>query len=378
LKAFLPSLGGVIIYSTYSHWLDTTGRTPLLYGLQIGKLIETLSGGPKTIGLTYIENVWIISIYLGMFLFPFLVLQLPLLFKTFSIRQRRWSLYTTLLIMAIGIFLILKGIQMPLTRNTLFDLGVGPHSLEGYNSFLRDSRPARILIRGFWALLTLMGLVGAAILFLYAWIAAQALIKQRYNLRQAWLIVFLLACSLLYFLPIGGIDKKYWFDRYLILLLPLVVASILFVTKRCLVGEDDLKPRVVAFCGLMLFCLGTFTVSATHDFLLWNRVRWLALNNLMHYSQIPPNQIGGGMEFNGWYFGNRIETCNPDFQLSNTSKAAGWGDFSCLWNNSDREYTVAFIPRPGYEQQAVYPFRRWLPWREEVLYVLHKLENNSR
>jgi hypothetical protein len=78
------------------------------------------------------------------------------------------------------------------------------------------------------------------------------------------------------------------------------------------------------------------------------------------------------MEFNGWYFGNRIETCNPGFQRSTTNTNVGWGDFSCLWVDADREYTVSFTPKAGYEQQAIYSFRRWLPWREENLYVLHR------
>jgi hypothetical protein len=80
------------------------------------------------------------------------------------------------------------------------------------------------------------------------------------------------------------------------------------------------------------------------------------------------------MEFNGWYFGNRIETCNPEFQRSTTNPNVGWGDFSCLWADAAREYTVSFTPKAGYKQQATYSFRRWLPWREEVLYVLHKHE----
>jgi hypothetical protein len=188
-----------------------------------------------------------------------------------------------------------------------------------------------------------------------------------------WLITFLLASSLLYFLPIGGIGKGYWFDRYLILLLPLLMVSILILTEYYF-EESNLKPKIIfSFC-IMLLCLGAFTVSATHDYLLWNRVRWLALDDLIQHSQVLPNQIGGGMEFNGWYFGNRIETCNPKFQRSTTNTNVGWGDFSCLWADADREYTVSFTPKAGYEQQATYSFRRWLPWREEVLYVLHKHE----
>jgi hypothetical protein len=373
VKAFLPTLSGIVIYLTYSHWLDSTGRTPLLYGLQVRKLVETLSGGPKAIAFTYIENIWLFSIYLGLFLFPFLVLQFPQTFKTFSTQQKRMSICLALFIAAIGVVLILKRQQMPFIGNTLDRLNLGPLSLEGYNAFLEEKKYLRGFLRGSWALLTLIGLMGASILFQYALIAVRALISRKSQLSQVWLITFLLASSLLYFLPIGGIGKGYWFDRYLILLLPLLMASILILNEYYF-EESNLKPKIIfSFC-IMLLCLGAFTVSATHDYLLWNRVRWLALDDLMQHSQVLPNQIGGGMEFNGWYFGNRIETCNPEFQRSTTNPKVGWGDFSCLWADADREYTVSFTPKAGYEQQATYSFRRWLPWREEVLYVLHKHE----
>jgi hypothetical protein len=119
VKAFLPTLSGIVIYLTYSHWLDSTGRTPLLYGLQVRKLVETLSGGPKAIAFTYIENIWLFSIYLGLFLFPFLVLQFPQTFKTFSAQQKRMSICLALFIAAIGVVLILKRQQMPFIGNTL-------------------------------------------------------------------------------------------------------------------------------------------------------------------------------------------------------------------------------------------------------------------
>jgi len=373
VKAFLPTLSGIVIYLTYSHWLDSTGRTPLLYGLQVRKLVETLSGGPKAIAFTYLENIWLFSIYLGLFLFPFLVLQFPQTFKTFSAQQKRMSICLALFIAAIGVVLILKRQQMPFIGNTLNSLGLGPLSLEGYNAFLEENKYLRGFLRGGWALLTLIGLMGASILFQYALIAVRALISSKSQLSQVWLITFLLASSLLYFLPIGGIGKGYWFDRYLILLLPLLMASILILNKYYF-DENNLKPIIVVSYCIMLLSLGAFTVSATHDYLLWNRVRWLALDDLIKHSQVLPNQIGGGMEFNGWYFGNRIETCNPEFQRSTTNPKVGWGDFSCLWADGDREYTVSFTPKAGYEQQATYSFRRWLPWREEVLYVLHKHE----
>jgi hypothetical protein len=372
-QAFLPTLFGVIVYVAYSHWLSRTGRTPLLYGLQIRKLMETLSGGPNAIVLTYLENICLFAIYLGLFLFPLLVFQFSQLFKTFSKRQRRINFGLTLFLIAIGVVLILKREQMPLIGNTLDTLGLGPVSIEGHNAFLKENISLRTLIRIGWALLTLIGLTGVSMLLQYAWTAAHTLMHHRGKFSQAWLLIFLLTASLLYFLPIGGITKGYWFDRYLILLLPLSIASILIVTRYCS-DQGNFNPKMFLFVCTMLVCLGAFTISATHDYLLWNRVRWFALDNLMQSAQVSPGQIGGGMEFNGWYFGHKIETCNPKFQRNAQPASGGWEDFSCLWDDANREYRVALVPKSGYEPIARYPFRRWLPPREEVLYVLRKHE----
>ena len=370
LKSIFPTLVGILIYLAYSYWLAITERTPLLYGLQIEKLLETLSNGLKVTALTYINNILLFSIYLGLFVSPFLILCFSSEFNKFSAKQKLLSLCIIFFLIAIGIALILKGRQMPLVGNTLEYFGLGPQTLEGYNSFLRQYKYLSGLIRGCWALLTLAGLIGASILFQYFILAIQAFIGRKNVSSQGWLIIFLFTSAFLYLLPIGGINKQYWFDRYLILPLPLIMASILILTKPFF-ENGNFKPGIIIVSLVTILLLGMFTVSATHDFLLWNRVRWYALENLMQSANVLPNKIVG-WEFNGWHFGNRIEICNPEFQKTSRPIRADWKDFSCLWYKADREYTVSSVPKPGYQQQALYPFRRWLPWREEVLYVLRK------
>jgi hypothetical protein len=368
LKSILPTFAGILVSLAYSYWLEITKHTPLLYGLQIEKLTETLSSGLKTIGLTYIENIFLFSIYLGLFVFPFLLLYFPSRFNKFSVRQKLLSLCILFLSISIGVALILKGRQMPLVGNILLYFGLGPQSLEGYNAFLRQNSYLRVLIHACWALLTLLGLIGASILFQYFMLTIQAFISRKNGSNQGWLIIFLLTSAFLYLLPIGGINKSYWFDRYLILPIPLIMASILILAKQFLENRN-LKPRIITVSLTTLLLLGAFTVSATHDYLSWNRVRWYALENLMQSTKVLPKQISG-FEFNGWHFGHRIEMCNPEFQKTAKPISAGWVDFACLW--ADREYTVSCVPKLGYQQQTLYPFRRWLPWREEVLYVLRK------
>jgi hypothetical protein len=96
----------------------------------------------------------------------------------------------------------------------------------------------------------------------------------------------------------------------------------------------------------------------------------------MEYSKVLPEQIDGRFEFNGWYFGNRLEICNRKYQTIPKPANAVWSDFSCVWEESHVKkspYTVSFLPKPGYVIEKQYSFRRWLPWREQILYVLRKV-----
>lgn len=122
--------------------------------------------------------------------------------------------------------------------------------------------------------------------------------------------------------------------------------------------------------------MGGFTTCATHDYLARNRVRWQALNDLVTEDGISPSSISGGFEFNGWYLGNRLETCSPDWQ-GLTAANSGWTAFTCLWdteaNNASGAYEVAFAPQKGFTVEKTYPFQRWLPWQKGSLYVLRRL-----
>jgi hypothetical protein len=75
---------GLLIYLGYSHWLSSTERSSLLYGIQIEKLVETLSNGLDAVLSTYAENTFLFCIYLGLFASPLLLLQFSLRFKAFS------------------------------------------------------------------------------------------------------------------------------------------------------------------------------------------------------------------------------------------------------------------------------------------------------
>jgi hypothetical protein len=372
ITAFLVLFIGITVYAVYSYWLDYTKQKPALYGFQIEKLRATLASGPGTIATTYSENIWLFFIYGGLFLFPFLVLHFSQQFRKYSFLQKLLSICFTLILLTIGLNLIRHQKQMPLIGNSLEPLGLGPTFLAGYDSFFYENRYLQLLVRGWWNLLTLTGLIGASILFQYLLIVIQHLHKRKDRLNQVWFAFLLVVCTFLYLLPIGGLSKHFWFDRYLLPPLPLLMTSIFLMTRH-FHQERKFSGRIVVFCCLSLISYGIYAVAATHDYLQQNRVRWLALNDLMRRAHVSPNQIGGGFEFNGWHHaGARLEACNPAFKHISNIKQIDWGSFSCLWDDPSRKYTIAFTPIPGYQLKSRYTFRRWLPWSIQVLYVLQK------
>ncbi|MBV8803204.1 MAG: glycosyltransferase family 39 protein [Gammaproteobacteria bacterium] len=376
ILAFLPTISGLFLNFIYSEWLYSTKRQPLLYGLQIEQILKTFSSGLPTIASTYAKNLIIILIYLGLFLFPFLVVNFSDCFKTLPARKRQFSIFIIFFGIAIGIKFVAKGRLMPLIGNILDTFDLGPQNLNGYDSFLNIRN--FVLIGISWKTLTILGVIGATILLIYFSSAVLKILSRNQKLEpeQKWLLILSFNIFLFYFLAIGALSKKYWFDRYLIFLLPILMIFISVLSIKGFHNKIDLRVLTISLVTLLFF--GGFTIGATHDYLAWNRIRWQALDNLVEGSHVSPSYIDGGSEFNGWYFGNRLETCNPSYPDKSKRISADWHDFTCLWgsfgaDSSKYIYTVSFVPKTGYTIDRQYTFRRWLPWREQELFVLKKL-----
>jgi hypothetical protein len=388
IKAFFPTILAIFFLWSYSYWLKSTGRTPLFYNFQIEKLLETFSAGFFKIITTYSENLWIVSVYLGLFLFPFLIIKFSLQYQSLSARQKQVIFLPILFVVAIIAALVAKYQPIPWIGNYLLFLSIGPQTLSGYSSFNGNlDKIFIIIIYRVWQILTIIGVVGAALLFNYLLMATFQLFNKalnqapenKLNLDKKWELVLLTSAIILYFITIGALEKTYWFDRYLILFLPLLMVLASISTLNFSKNQTKFNSKIACISLILLLFCGGFTISATHDYLSWNRVRWQALNNLMQDFKISPNQINGGFEFNGWYFGNRIEICNPEYQKSAKSTSLNWNDFTCLLGNASHQYILAFVPpiNDSYNLEGQYSFRSWLPWREQNLYIWHNKTNSN-
>ena len=361
LKGFLPTALGVAVQLGYQQWLERIMHLPDNYGKQIDTLVGELSKGIYKATFNFSQITLVCLIYLGLFLLPILVI----LFARKLAQSSKAMQYTLLastaaicvfILNVLRIRLLLKGRLMPLGHNIIMDFGIGPIGL--INHTLPQAH------RSFWIGVTLLGAVGAALLlhlllwaFMTIWLPCQTQDRPSDQV-QKWEIVFFACTGLIYFLPISflGFSPHGFYDRYLLFLFPLLMAVGLCATKGSFKPPTRMNRSLVVGCVLLLL-YGAFAVGATHDYLDMNRVRWQALDYLTAHQNISPNQIDGGMEFNGWHL------YSSDYQYK---KGKSW-----YWVDDD-EYVIAAKPIAGYVERQRYIHQRWIPWRTDTILILQR------
>lgn len=380
-NAFLLTFSTIVVYFSYSQWLTFSGRAPAMYNMQTDRLLGLYSHGIFDVVSTYTHNIAIISIYIGLFLFPILIVLFLAQFKRLPVRQKQIGFLLAVLVIVTMSSLLGANKQMPLTGNILNFSDVGGQSLSGYQSYLEPVSIA--LIRWSWQLATVLGVIGVALLanFIIFFIPKQffqardtpntVISRGNSDNHRSWQLLFIAALIVMYSLAIAGLSRSYWFDRYLIFLLPLLMMGVSMSTAR--LREGEISYGAIGVAVVLLLFYGVVTVAGTHDHLASNRVLWRALKDAMVDGKVKPNQIDGGFEFNGWYFGNNLKTCNPAYKRNATRTTVEPIDFKCLYDNENWRYRMSYIPEAGFIIEKQYHFRRWLPWRDQTLYVLRKL-----
>jgi hypothetical protein len=355
-KAVWPIIMSFALQLVYQKWLELTLRTPLKYGNQIKTLLAEVSKGLDNVVFNFYTITLYSLIYLGLFLFPFVLLLFLKNFERLSFRNRLLSL-TGIAFFFTGIMSVLLSGQelMPLRGNILIDLGIGP-------AILKNSEP----VAGpkiFWLITTGVGVLGAAFLLFYLCLTIIQ-IFDKYQRREfapeKWVNVIIMAAMGIYYLPLGflGLGPFGFYDRYLLFLIPLLITLVSISSANLNQWLRNYKFFIpVALAIIVLY--GFFTVGAVHDYLSWNRARWQALRHLMEDEGISPRYIDGGFEFNGWYLYDDTYQYDPTFVKS-------W-----YWVDHD-DYVVSFTHLTGYEEIKRYPFKRLLPGGARDILILHR------
>jgi hypothetical protein len=327
------------------------GAHGIFEGIRASAAADILSI-PRTVG----DRLLVQLLYIGVFILPVSILGAAGAWALARSQDRRrvLALGAGALALALGGVVLVRGGSMPFSGNVLFDLGLGPLLLR--DTYLLNLPHFPTAPHGLWVAVTVAAVVGGALLLTgLALLARRALAA-----RAAWpragdtQLVFVIAVSLLYAVgvAVATSSPQYgFFDRYVIFLLMPAIALVVGVASR--VG----RPSAAAFgAALALVGLyGAFAVAGTHDYLAWNRARWDALADVRR-TGVPPAEIDGGLEFNGWY------GYDPAYR---TNSRRFW------WVKGD-EYVVAFGSIERYAEVRRYSYRRWLPPGRGTIVLLRR------
>lgn len=335
------------------------------YGAKEEQFISQLSSINSQTGLINIEGVvdffylaLCVLLYSGCFLLPWLLLVFYSKLESIESRFKKNLLIGCLLflITIIASWFLLDNKKIPLQGNIIIDWGLGPLTLRDN---LLSSQPELIPynLNLFWILVTILSIIGAALLILFIILAA---VKFFFDREIFWTkrsqVMVNTATAFVYFLPLG---LNFFFDRYLLWFLPLLMSIALFF-----LGETNklkISQKQFYLSLIVTIVIGGLTVAATHDYLSWNRIRWQAINQLMVEKAISPEYIDGGFEFNGWYL------YNPQYNFYKKRKRQ-----EVWWWVKQDDYVISFSQIDGYKTIKQYYLKNWLPFKTDSILVLEK------
>ena len=328
-KLVIPFILMLFPFFLYDLWLSMTqGGYPPSYHDRIHNWVSILFQNLLD-GVFFQElfdNLWVATVYLGLFLTPFLVLK-----GIDSVRPPHRFLSALLigiLLVGMAAVTVVGKKWMPLSNNILFEGGIGPTTVR--DVYVMGLEHVPTFPKVFWMIVTFLGITGGtALLFL--------LISSS---SPSWQGILCLSAS---FFCLAPYLPTWFHDRYLLFLLPLLMGALMIRKNAIPILSNRFSLSIAIF---LLAFWAIFSVATTHDYLAWNRARWEALRVLTEEMKINPKKIDGGYEFNGWF----------DYQYTyQPKKGKSW------WWIEEDLYVVSLGPIPGYEETRKYPYSRWLP-----------------
>lgn len=359
VMAWVPLALSACLLGGIKAWMSSTGRLPALYNAQSDELLRVLHHPGELVGAVSYNGL-LMLVYSGLFLFPLLISVFARWLASMGARAWRTTAAAFMVVALLVVISKLTGHAlhtMPMGENILFKGGIGPMVLK--DVYALGLNPVPELPKLLWLAVTGLSLLGSVMLTallmegVATWVR-NTLRPTEQEYEQAWLGMFFLLAVAVYAAPVLA---THLFDRYLILVVPLMAAALLtfFPVPAPSVTTWRSLPSVL---GLVLVMgLAVLATLGTKDYLSWNRVRWQALRSLMQDEHVSPARIDGGFEFNGLYL------YNPSYAKTTTKS---W------WWVSDDQYLLACGPVPGYQIIQTYAYRHHLPSYEGKVYVLKR------
>jgi 4-amino-4-deoxy-L-arabinose transferase-like glycosyltransferase len=284
----------------------------------------------------------------GLFLFPIALLSFMHLIKSVLCK----NLVIIVIISLVFLVSILRVWGSMPGGSILSDIGLGSKTFLG--DFLKINAAPSLPVWGlvFFKIISVVGawLIVLDILMVSFQYKHLKQLGDKYSvIRKTKLFVFLLLIVYMGLL----FSSVYYFDRYIIPVIPLVILLIVPFNYKPSVKAKTILLMVAGFWFM-------FSTFATHDYFAWNRARWNALNHLSGELNVSSLDIDGGFEFNGWYNIDKVQQGDYD------CKTKGW-----YWVDNN-DYTISFVPLPGFVEFKTYPYFSFLGMKEREVYILKK------
>jgi 4-amino-4-deoxy-L-arabinose transferase-like glycosyltransferase len=320
-------------YLRAEQWLfETGGRWSRLYSVRdAGKFIAR----QQSMLFHVVKHSLVSLVVLGWFL-------APVLLRTAAPLRLRLAAWGVGIAAAVGLILGL-GLDLPPTYNVIWDLGLGPITIEG-KQFLPHAP------RWLWWALTALGAAGGAE-------AVALLVWRGLPAWRAWRtrgdVLLLLAFCAGFLLP--HLMRAPYFDRYAFTLVAPLGAALLALT-----GAEAARGwrKHAGIAALAFFWL--FALAGTRDYLARSEAKWALLEQL-RTEGYGERVVVGGVEYNGWFddFDQHERSPKPNF----------------IW---DEEFVLTYAPqKERYAPYAEMAYSRWLPPGDEAVRALRRVQHHS-
>jgi len=361
----------VLIYSIFWRWLNTTNYHQVN---KVNQMLEQFTAGYKSWYFPQIKNTIIVTMYIGLFIlpvFPVLLFLSPkaishiknqfhtaTLRKSTSMKKINFNInYVNSVIFIIIIlfsYYFTSKYQITCIENIIYNFGLGPLLL--HDTFilkvnLKDFEISPQIFRwiSFFSLLTGLTIILICISNFILTIF-KSLKGNNSKIDQFFQLLF---CSSVIFCFL--LVNLYMFDRYIITLVPMVLIMFTIIAYD-IINKIQIKSYLL--CYILIGAMLLFEVSATHDYLAWNRAKWKALTILTKDLKVSPREIDGGYEFNG------INNFNINYVQT---KDKSW------WWVYDDKYIVTMGMLPGYNKYIEVSYTSWVFNKKRSILVLKRI-----
>lgn len=391
IRASAAMLVGLLTYQSISIWLGSQDQIPTMYGHQINLLIQTIRHDPQKLVTNLLVNFTQTGIFqLGAILLPFSLLCTfqynhslsPCFGRRYTKQRRLIATVLTAVIVGLATISIRTDGFLPGNGQIWNLTNIGPLSFVMPMSSWTIYRIVRIV-------LTFVSVTGVLLWvpFLINIIHDIARSIRARSLLTGTPIqkehLFLATSASLYYIPILLLSPASIFDRYLIPLLPILMAILVINARKNSQSEQDFafssrtgNTRQALAAGLILLS-ACYSVAINHDYMALYRARDSAMDRLI--TKVDPRLVDAGWELRGWHNGgNRISSCNPAFKAKPEHKSATWGDFTCVFEVPQNiDYKLGTELQSGYEAIDQVAVQRWLPPARYSLYILRRMDPKS-